>query len=102
MSFEWTDELAVETPPFRGEGAPIRTAQVDGAKLLRPIITSLAPQHAPSYRPRESLVALATTGQRASFADEADAVMLLGTTGQKGPFKGQITTLTHAEAAKVV
>jgi hypothetical protein len=75
---------------------------VDARKLLGPIATALAPQRAPDYKPRASLVELATTGVASSPADEADAVILLAGVGVKGPFKGQLTMTSPAEHEKAV
>jgi hypothetical protein len=98
--FVWTPELAAQTPPFRGDGVALKVKPVDGKKLLAPVPTSLAPQRAPEYRPRASIVELVTTGT-GSVADEADALVLLGSTGMKGPFKGQITMVSEADCTKV-
>jgi hypothetical protein len=100
--FDWTAEHAAETPPFRGEGTPIAMAQIEASQLLAPITTALAPQHAPTYRPRESLVTLATTGKSSGFADEADACVLLGAVGQKPSTKGQLTMLDRKDAERLV
>lgn len=101
MTFQWTDELAAQCPPFRGEGAPIKSKKIDARKLLAPVETSLAPERAPDYRPRASLVKLAQSGE-GSFADEADAAVILGSTGQKGHYKGTITLVSEGETRKVV
>jgi hypothetical protein len=101
MTFLWTEQLAASSPPFRGEGVPIKAKKIDALKLLAPIETSLAPHRAPEYRPRESLVALARTG-KGSYADEADALVILGSTGQKGNFRGEITVVPEADVRKVV
>lgn len=102
MTFEWTAELAADTPPFCGEGSPIATEPVDAKALFAPIATALAPQQAPAYRPRESLITFATSGQSSGFSDEADAVILLGAVGRKGASRGQLTMLDRGEAEKVV
>ncbi|MBA3542084.1 MAG: hypothetical protein H0T79_20890 [Deltaproteobacteria bacterium] len=99
--FEWTDDLAALTPPFRGDGNPIKRKKLDAAAFLAPVATSLASHVAPDYQPRASLVTLASTG-KGSFADEADALIILGSTGLKGPFKGQLTVVPDADKLKIV
>ena len=102
MKFHWHEELEAASAPFRGDAKPLKVKKIDGAKLLGPIATAGAPTHAPTYKPRASLVELARTGKAASLEDEADALLLLAGTGVSGPFKGQLTMLKPAEHPKVV